>query len=233
MTKENGNIFVGERFGMLVVIADGGRNKHGQVRVVAVCDCGNEKEFSLYHLKSKHTSSCGCNRAISTIATHTTHGKSKDKLYYVWNNMKERCRKENHKDYHYYGGKGVIVCDEWNNDFSAFCQFAINNGYIEGLQIDRIDNNKGYGPDNCRFVTRKVNMNNTRLLSTTNTSGYRGVYYDKNKNKFCSYGSISGYKKFYKRGFLTAKEAAVYRDNYYRNLGVETVFNFQEATSRT
>jgi hypothetical protein len=83
------------------------------------------------------------------------HGQSKSKLYHVWLSMRERCSNENHKSYKHYGAKGIKVCHDWNNSFVSFSEFAISNGYKEGLTIDRIDVNKGYSPNNCRFVTTK------------------------------------------------------------------------------
>ncbi|MED3921220.1 hypothetical protein P4644_16160 [Priestia aryabhattai] len=88
------------------------------------------------------------------------HKSSGTKLYIVWYSMLGRCYTKSSTRYEYYGAKGVTVCEEWRNSFLAFKKFALENGYKEGLQIDRIDNNKGYSPDNCRFITHKENNNN-------------------------------------------------------------------------
>lgn len=84
-------------------------------------------------------------------------------LYRVFNSMVERCTKPTTKNYHNYGGRGIKVCDEWIGNYQAFCEWALDNGYKKGLQIDRIDNNGNYEPSNCRWVTPKQNSNNARF----------------------------------------------------------------------
>lgn len=87
----------------------------------------------------------------------------------IWNNMKKRCNNERHESYKYYGAKGIKVCEEWANDVDAFISWATNNGYSDDLTIDRIDNNKGYSPDNCRWSTPKeqaANRNNGDIFIT-------------------------------------------------------------------
>ena len=93
----------------------------------------------------------------------------KDGLYktnegILWNSMRTRT-KENYFQSHLYFHKGITVCEEWKHSREAFCKWAKNNGYKKGLQLDRIDNLKGYSPDNCRFVTSKINLENSFLLS--------------------------------------------------------------------
>ena len=109
------------------------------------------------------------------IRGNTKHGKSKHPLHRVWSGAKSRCY--NKKDYHFkwYGALGIIMCEEWKNDFKAFYDFAIANGWEKGLEIDRRDNDGNYEPLNIRFVTHKENSNNRRELKSTNTSGYRNI----------------------------------------------------------
>ena len=91
------------------------------------------------------------------------HGLSYEPLFNVLSKMHYRCENENHSEYEDYGGRGITVCEEWSMDNAqAFISWAKEHGWRKGLQIDRIDNNKGYSPDNCRFVTPKENARNKR-----------------------------------------------------------------------
>ena len=90
------------------------------------------------------------------------HGWHKKKLYKVWSHIKLRCNYKKMHNYHYYGGRGISVCEDWTESFIKFKDWALKNGYREGLQIDRIDNNGNYEPLNCRFVEPKINSRNRR-----------------------------------------------------------------------
>ena len=137
------------------------------------------------------------------------HGLYNHKLYKVWQNMRRRCYYSKLINYQDYGGRGIRVSIRWKNNFVRFYKWAIKNGWQEGLQIDRINNDGNYHPNNCRFVTRKINMNNRRpeKLSKNNTTGYKGVYFHKASNKYRSIPYINGKLK-HLGYFHTAKEAA-------------------------
>lgn len=125
-----------------------------------ICDCGNTTNVTPDKLYSGHTKSCGCYNLESLKNRSTTHGKSKTRLYMIWFKMKARCRNPKIPTYKWYGGKGVSVCDEWQ-EFQPFYDWSMANGYTEKLTIDRIDVNGNYEPSNCRWVDMKTQMNNT------------------------------------------------------------------------
>lgn len=156
---------VGKRFGRLVVTERAENDKHQQTRWHCRCDCGSEIVVGGALLRRGGAVSCGClkkERARVLAESHITHGQSKSRMYNIWFNMKCRCHKETAPDYSRYGGRGIMVCDEWRDGFQAFYDWAMANGYQENLSIDRIDSNGNYCPENCRWVDSKVQNNNTR-----------------------------------------------------------------------
>lgn len=126
-----------------------------------VCDCGNVSIVSAQSLKSGATQSCGCFQREVAAKANFSHGLHGTRLYSIWQGMNARCYRKTNISYKHYGGKGIIVCDEWRDDFQAFYDWAMANGYRDGLTLDRIEGTKGYCPDNCRWVTWKKQGNNT------------------------------------------------------------------------
>lgn len=125
------------------------------------CDCGNERIVSTARLNSGDSKSCGCLRVETTIKRNTTHGCNKTPLHYRWLDMKDRCYNPNDEEYYRYGGRGIYVCDEWKDNFVAFRDWALANGFEKTLTLDRIDNDKCYAPWNCRWVDRATQNRNT------------------------------------------------------------------------
>lgn len=128
--------------------------------VAVLCDCGTEKLMLVQNLVK--SDSCGCDRVRLLVETNTKHGGSRSVIYKVWGGMLTRCYSENHPTHKHYGARGIFVCDEWQNDFTAFRDWAMENGWQRGLEIDRKDNNGPYSPENCRVTDRKTNNRNKR-----------------------------------------------------------------------
>lgn len=149
------------RFGRLIALYEHDERRNGSICWVCQCDCGNETIVVSTKLRIGHTKSCGCYNRDRISETKSTHGMSRTPIYVLWHGIKARCEKESHKMYKYYGGRGIKICNEWQV-FENFLKWAENNGYEKGLTIDRIDNDKGYSPDNCRWVTQRENNRNTR-----------------------------------------------------------------------
>ena len=157
---------IGQRFGRLTVLNRVDDHFYPSGRhdacYTCVCDCGNHVDVLGIHLRSGHTTSCGCVRIETSRQTLTTHGKTDTRLYTIWKNVHARCLNHNHNDYPNYGGRGILICDEWRHNFAAFEAWALCHGYSDDLSLDRINVNGNYEPSNCRWVTQKDQCNNTR-----------------------------------------------------------------------
>ena len=153
---------IGKRFGRLVVLdLDHVREKNRNSWWKCRCDCGREVVVYRGSLTSGDSISCGCYHREHVRDFPKTHGMSSTPLYSTWSGMVQRCTNPNAKNYERYGGRGVTVCSEWD-DFKNFHDWAVTHGYEQGLTIDRKDNDLGYSPDNCRWVDRITQQNNTR-----------------------------------------------------------------------
>lgn len=208
---------IGERYGYLEVIERSSNTKAGKARWKCVCDCGNETIVASSDLISGHTQSCGCKKYESK---NRVHGMTKTDIHKKWSSMLQRCYDKNHKSYLRYGAFGVKVCDEWRNDFISFMNWSYSNGYKESLSLDRIDNSKGYSPDNCRWVEWREQANNrtsNRLIS------YKGK--TQPIKKWCEELGLS-YLFIYQRmhrGGLTFEEAITKPIVKYRSHKKETI----------
>lgn len=164
-----------QRFGKLTVIKYAGRRKCGnqfKILWLCKCDCGNEKEIPSSDLRNGHSTSCGClhRKMIGDLNRKHNLANKCGRIYQVWKSIKYRCNNPNNKSFKNYGGRGIKVCDEWQNNFLLFYNWAIDNGYKEEklsnglnrLTIDRIDNDGNYEPNNCRWVTNLENARNKK-----------------------------------------------------------------------
>ena len=171
---KNVNDLIGARFGRWVIIkpSEDKVSPKGYVykMVLCKCDCGNIKPVFLRNLLQGYSKSCGCLTKEQTSKRNYKHGKSNTRLFLTWENMRRRCRDQKNKSYHRYGGRGINVCKEWDESFPVFYDWAISHGYHDDLQIDRIDNNCDYTPDNCRWVDAKTQCKNrsSNVLITIN-----------------------------------------------------------------
>lgn len=149
----------GQRFGRLTAISL--VNDIGPAKWLCKCDCGNVKIVLSSSLVNGSTTSCGCAQkeaAAETGRSTATHGQSKTSLYYVWRGIINRTENMDCDHYQWYGGRGIKMCHEWRDDYTAFRDWAMENGYKKGLSIDRIDNNKDYSPDNCQWISISENV---------------------------------------------------------------------------
>ena len=144
----------GQKFSKLTAIEMCGKDKNGLALWKCECDCGNESVVNYYSLLNGHTKSCGCN--------NKKHGKSDTRIYQTWTNMRGRCYSPKHHGFKYYGGRGIKVCDEWNDSFETFYEWAINNGYEKNLTIERINVNGDYCPNNCTWISKSEQQRNRR-----------------------------------------------------------------------
>ena len=155
----------GMRFNKLVVLKQEGRNNQNKPLWLCKCDCGNLTHVSRRRLIKGYTKSCGCfQRELARIRL-TTHGLSKingkhTRLYRIWCGAKDRCCNPKSKYWERYGKRGITFCEEWKHDYKAFYLWAMAKGYDDSLTLDRIDNDKGYFPDNCRWASYETQENN-------------------------------------------------------------------------
>lgn len=164
-------IEIGEMYGRFVVLQIAAKDGRNPQQYYCQCLCGQLRKVRGTALTSGMSKSCGCLHkeivAESCGNNFRTHGLSKTSLAYVWGNMKKRCYYENCADYKNYGARGIIVCDEWKNDFNTFSTWSLANGYQPKLELDRKDNDGNYTPENCHFVTKKQNRRNKRNVKLT------------------------------------------------------------------
>lgn len=151
----------GERFGRLTVIRlyrKGSGKPCRQPEWLCKCDCGNEVIVRRGNLHTGNTKGCGCLRYENQGAWKP----NENRCWNSWRAMKQRCYNKSNNRYKYYGGRGIVICDEWKNDFNKFQDWSVKHGYADNLTIDRIDPDGNYEPSNCRWVTPFEQASNKR-----------------------------------------------------------------------
>lgn len=164
---------IGQKFGRLTVVEKGETKEFPCGRKLTAwkckCECGNMVEVLTSNLVTGHTRSCGCIEKDHPSAKKYEYRKKYKRLYSVWQSMRQRCRDKNLKCYKNYGGRGITICDEWDN-FDRFAEWSMANGYDEKAPfgectLDRIDNDGNYEPSNCRWVNLLIQRHNQRRLN--------------------------------------------------------------------
>lgn len=210
MKKSMKEIKIGDKIGNLTVIEFSHKDKWNKSYYKCLCDCGKTIISRDTSLKFHKNHSCGCLKHYKHNMTHT-------RLYSIWNNLKRRCYTKSSSHYSTYGGRGIIVCKEWKDNFKNFYEWSIINGYKDDLTLDRINVNGFYSPENCRWTDFHEQAVNQRVRKD-NKTGYTGVYL---KNlKFASEITVYG-KKIYLGCFNTVKEAVGMRNKYIKENGLK------------
>lgn len=169
---------IGQKIEMLTALEILPRNSKGKVYVVCLCDCGNVVNKRVCGFISGSRKSCGCLRDATAAKLNKTHALSKSKVYKVYNNMVNRCNNENTEGYEHYGGRGITVCDRWLEPSpQGFLNFLEDMGDCPtGMSLDRVDVDKGYSKENCRWADATTQAYNQRK-SRANKSGRTGVWW--------------------------------------------------------
>ena len=175
--------------------------------------CGDKFKANTYDVLRGVIKSCGCyKKQVIKNGANKKHNLCNTRIHKIWRNLKNRILNPKYKKYEYYGGRGITICDEWKSDFMSFYNWAMSNGYSDDLTIDRIDNNGNYEPSNCRWTTKTVQNRNQRI-QTNNASGYKGVSYKKDNNKYLVRININK-KNIHLGYYKTAVEGAIAYNNY-------------------
>jgi hypothetical protein len=143
----------GIRFKNVVAIRRIGSDKKGHSIWECRCDCGNYFSVLSNHLLTGNTGTCGCRNG---------HGMRNTRIYRTWTNMKARCYNPKQDNFKYYGARGIEVCREWYDDFKTFLEWSLSHGYSDLLTIDRINSQRGYYPENCRWISISENVKRSK-----------------------------------------------------------------------
>lgn len=165
-----GNMYIGNRYGKMVIIGKSDIVKNKQPMWAGQCDCGNLFLIKAHSFLKKGKDSCGCS-TLQKLKKPKSHGYRTTKYYSIVEGIIRRCHDSSKDNFEHYGAKGIEVCSDWLNDRGLFCKWLEDRGYREGLEIDRIDNFKGYYPDNCRVIPKSLNSWNKIGSNKLNVCG--------------------------------------------------------------
>lgn len=210
-----GKLLLVEDLGMLYRTAESATKTR---MAIWKCICGETFTASVNGVATGNTTSCGCEQKRLTSVASSTHNMANSSIYRTWSEMRARCNRKSHKDYDNYGGRGITVCKSWDNSFDKF--YADVGARPDGLELDRIDNDKGYYPGNCRWAKRNTQCRNARRKK--GITGYRGV--DLSGTKFRARITVD-YVRINLGSYNTAEEAALAYNNYIISNKLEHLLN--------
>ncbi len=207
----------GQKIGELIFIEEHPSPRTPKRIALFECSCGTIFKAQISSVRLYHTQSCGCLQKQRSRNALLKHGLRDDPIYNKWAIIKRRCYYKKDISYPNYGGRGITICEEWKNDFKAFYDYVTQlTGYGKpGLTLDRKKNNEGYYPGNLRWADGHIQATNQRKYKN-NTSGYTGVFYEKNTKKWRSNITIKG-SVIHLGMHDTPEEAITERNRYIKN----------------
>lgn len=158
-----------DKFGNFTILHEVEKSKDGHRQFLCRCDCGKEQIVYLTHLKNGQKTKC---KECSIKGINKKHGLKNTRLYRIWSGMKVRCNCNTNKDAKNYHDRGIRVCQEWNDNFVNFYNWAINNGYSENLTIERINVDGNYCPENCTWIPKEAQQKNKTTNILINYEGH-------------------------------------------------------------
>lgn len=218
------SVEIGKKYGNIKVLEYIDKDKHmKKLYKCKCCLCGNIFETKGTSVKNRYVKSCGCLRRKNAGNLNKKHGMKNTEIYKRWQGMKIRCYNKKYHANHRYAGRGITICPEWKNDFMKFYE-DMSKSFFEGAELDRIDNDKGYSPENCRWVIHKENSNNRAKYK--NNSGYTGVHLGK-KNKTYQVNLSHNRKVIYVGSYKTLEEAVKARKKFIINFNKQNNTNYK------
>lgn len=208
-----------QRFGKLIAKEYSHTEKGKSSTWICKCDCGNIIPVVISSLNSGNTQSCGCFRLERIKEAVTTHGEGRSTEYIAWGNMIQRCTNPNNPEYINYGGRNITICEEWKNSFETFLN-DMGRKPDKKFSLDRIDNNKGYYKENCRWTNCSIQAINQRDKKNK-TTGIKNISYSKRDNLY--YVGIERKGKRYRKAFKNLENAIDWKKQILSNLTSTTI----------